>query len=214
MGLAEKNVLDEKWVNEINLACKMMINHHELERRAGLLDVEPDEEQPPDFLLMARAGTNLNRTRPWDVRLQEVLEEELELERELFFEDDAEKEDVSYSQFGLGFDWEGTARGETAWSRTLKNKWENKKHFGVMWIDSTDKQWALDVLLGFQWKDGELEVITHELRPRNDEQGWDLNGEFVPKRHGLYQRQVKTTDKKTLERYWDNKCIVRKRGMV
>ena len=230
--LCESHYLDKKEYDELSRACRMMVNQHELTRRARLIDVKPDEEQIPDFGFMACAGRALNDTRPWDIRVQQVMEDEMEAQRTLFWEEELHEEFKdptdsqtflhSYSQFGLEFDWEEVARAGSEWDKTLQNAWNNGKQVGLLWVDSTDRRWGLDVLLGFErvrvrvgrrWK-RELHVVTHELRPRNDNTGWNINVEFTPKGFGGRSVQTRCNTPGVMGRYWDDKCQVFKRSLA
>ena len=59
----------------------------------------------------------------------------------------------------------------------------------------------------------QLHVVTHELRPRKDNTGWNINVEFVPKRYGVGKKQPGCTTRGVEARYWDNRCKVMKRSL-
>lgn len=225
--LHEKHYLGEKEYGEINRACRMMVNQHELRKRARLIQVQDDEEEIPDFGLMASAGRACNDTRPWDIRVEQALEDGMEAQRTMFWDDElhVEMKDPSdsqtllesYSQYGIEFDWHEVARPGSEWDKTLKKAWKSHKQVGMLWIDSTDRRWGLDVLLGFErfrprnGRREQLHVVTHELRPRNDNTGWDINVQFTPKQ---CNRQDPCSTRGVMDRYWDSKCKVCKRTLA
>lgn len=224
-SLSEKHLLNKTSVGEIDRACQMMVNTNELHRRVGLLCVTADEPQPPDFTTMSGAGEMANDIRPWDVRVQEVLRQELLAEKEALEEERKEEEkkepeerkeeekEASYSQYGIEFDWLGTAKGTSKLGKFIHEGWRRGKSFGLLWVDGGDKGWGLDVLLGFEVRGKKVFVITHELRPRKDGRCWSLDSEFVPKCHGDTERQMRVKSAQTVNRYWDSKCMVKRRGL-
>ena len=222
--LAEEHYLGEEEYDEINRACRMMVNQHELARRGRLIDVLPNEEEIPDFALMASAGRALNDTRPWDVRVEEVLEDEIGAQRDAFWEgemhqgctdpSDSQALLEGYSQYGMDFDWVEVARRGSEWDKSLSKTWRSGKHVGLMWIDSVTRRWGFDVLLGFEHINEELHVVSHELRPRNDNVGWNINVEFVPKRLGAGNVQDRCSTDGVEARYWDKTCKVMKRTLA
>lgn len=227
-SLSEAHLLNKREIGEIDQACQMMINTNELSRRVGLICVKADEPQPPDFTTMRSAGEIANDVRPWDVRVQDVLWQELMAEKTAVEEEQAEareeekatqeeekeKERDAYSQYGIDFDWVGVARGTTELGETLKNQWDSGKSIGMMWVDGGDKSWGLDVLLGFQRNSsGKFQVVTHELRPRRDSRGWSLDSVFVSKKHGVAENQHQVQSAAIVARYWDSKSVVRVRGL-
>ena len=50
---------------------------------------------------------------------------------------------------------------------------------GILWV-TNDGSWCLDVVLGLcRDCNDDLKLVTHELRPEEDNRGWNLNGVFL-----------------------------------
>lgn len=165
-GMNLFSLMDEESLDKMGDRTQMFMNGNDLSRRAEMVEIESDEEVPPDFFALPTIQETFKDLRPYHIRLKEYACERGQESQYLSGIGD------DFSQVGHVFDWKAHMNDDAEFALPSTSD----VYYGILYI-CPNTAWGIDLLIDARWSDeshNDVVVFTHPLRPINDAMGWDV----------------------------------------